>query len=264
MSQVIRLQVVPDTLNVILSRRIFWQRFDGQPSPRCHENATAGELALTAIAAGVPNQYRQRSCPGMNQAAKTAPAAARNRWPILQVLRDYLPRPALVLEIASGTGEHAVWFSSALSALTWQPTDQDPEALKSIAAWREAAGLANLLPPLLLDACSETWPVARADAVVAINMIHVAPWTATEGLVAGAARVLTSGGLLFLYGPFREGGVHTGAGNAAFDADLRARDPSRGIRDLDEVAALAGRHGFAAPERIAMPANNLSVVFRRR
>ena len=200
----------------------------------------------------------------MQRAARSAPAAARNREPILRVLRDVLPRPARVLEIASGTGEHAVWFSSALPELTWQPTDHDPDALQSIAAWRDMAGPPNLLPPLRLDAAADTWPVAQADAVIAINMVHIAPWSVTQGLIAGAARVLTQGGLLFLYGPFREGGVHTAASNAAFDADLRARDPSWGIRDLDEIAALASQHGFTAPERIAMPANNLSVVFRRR
>jgi SAM-dependent methyltransferase len=200
----------------------------------------------------------------MQRTARSAPAAARNREPILRVLRDCLPRPALVLEIASGTGEHAVWFSGALPELTWQPTDLDPEALRSIAAWRDLSGPPNLLPPLRLDAAADTWPVARSDAVVAINMAHIAPWTATQGLIAGAARVLTQDGLFYLYGPFREAGVHTSAGNAAFDADLRARDPSWGIRDLDAIAALAGRHGFVGPERIAMPANNLSVVFRRR
>jgi SAM-dependent methyltransferase len=197
------------------------------------------------------------------KAARSAPAAMRNREPILQVLRDVLPQSALVLEIASGTGEHAVWFSKALSGLRWQPTDLDPEALKSIEAWRDTMGLPNLLPPLRLDAAAETWPVTRADAVVAINMVHIAPWTATQGLIAGAARVLTPDGLLFLYGPFREGGRHTAPTNAAFDADLRARNPSWGIRDLDELTALAGRHGLAAPERFAMPSNNLSVVFRR-
>ena len=200
----------------------------------------------------------------MKQTARTAPAVARNREPILQVLRACLPHPALVLEIASGTGEHAVWFSTALPAVTWQPTDQNPEALESIAAWRDEAGLPNLLPPLRLDASAETWPVAQADAVVSINMIHIAPWAATEGLIAGAGRVLPLGGLLYLYGPFREGGVHTVASNAAFDADLRARDPAWGVRDLEEVIALAGRHGIQAAERIAMPANNLSLVFRRR
>ena len=200
----------------------------------------------------------------MQQAARSAPAAARNREPILLVLRDCLPRSARVLEIASGTGEHAVWFSSALPELTWQPTDHDPQALRSIAAWRDKAGPPNLLPPLPLDAAADTWPVAQADAVVAINMVHIAPWTATQGLIAGTARVLPQGGLLFLYGPFREAGVHTAAGNAAFDADLRARDPSWGIRDLDEITALADQHGLMGPERIAMPTNNLSVVFRRR
>jgi len=199
----------------------------------------------------------------MNGAARSTSAAARNREPILLVLRDYLPPSAWVLEIASGTGEHAVWFSSALPELTWQPTDRDPAALVSIAAWRAMSGPPNLLPALLLDASADTWPVGQADAVVAINMVHIAPWAATKGLIAGAARVLTQGGLLFLYGPFREGGVHTGAGNARFDAELRARDPSWGIRDLDKIAALAIRHGFTEPERIAMPANNLSVVFRR-
>ncbi len=124
--------------------------------------------------------------------------------------------------------------------------------------------MANLLPPLELDAASDGWPVARADAVVSINMIHIAPWSAAQGLFAGAERVLSAEGLLFLYGPFRENGAHTSPGNAAFDADLRARDPSWGIRDREDVAALAARHGFTAPERIAMPANNLSLVFRRR
>jgi hypothetical protein len=200
----------------------------------------------------------------MQRAPRSAPAAARNREPILRVLRDYLPRSALVLEIASGTGEHAVWFSAALSGLTWQPTDHDPEAVISIAAWRDMTGLPNLLPPLQLDASADIWPVARADVVVAINMIHIAPWTATQGLIVGAARTLTPGGLLYLYGPFSEGGVHTAATNAAFDADLRARDPAWGIRDLDEITGLAMQHGTMGPERVAMPANNLSVMFRRR
>jgi hypothetical protein len=200
----------------------------------------------------------------MQRAARSAPAAARNREPILFVLRDSLPRPAFVLEVASGTGEHAVWFSTALPEVTWQPTDHDKAALRSIAAWRDTVGPPNLLPPLWLDAAACTWPVEQADAVVAINMVHIAPWTATKGLIAGAARVLTQGGLLFLYGPFREGGVHTAASNAAFDADLRARDPSWGIRDLDEITALARQHGLTGPERITMPANNLIVVFRRR
>jgi len=200
---------------------------------------------------------------GMNRAARSAPAAGRNRDPILAVLRDLVPQPAHVLEIASGTGEHAVWFSRALPGLSWQPTDCDDEALRSIAAWREMAGAPNLLAPLWLNASAVTWPIARTDVVVAINMIHIAPWAATTGLIAGAERVLARGGLLFLYGPFREGGVHTADSNAAFDAQLRARDPAWGVRDLDEITALATRHGLMPPERIPMPSNNLSVVFRR-
>jgi SAM-dependent methyltransferase len=200
----------------------------------------------------------------MSQAARIAPAAARNREPILRVLSDHLPPSAFVLEIASGTGEHAVWFSRTMPTVTWQPTDRDPEALESIAAWRDTAGLPNLVPPLYLDAAAAIWPVTKADAVVAINMVHIAPWTATEGLLAGAGRVLSPDGLLFLYGPFREGGVHTQASNAAFDRDLRARNPAWGVRDLDEIATLASNHGLTALERIEMPANNLSLIFRRR
>jgi SAM-dependent methyltransferase len=199
----------------------------------------------------------------MSQIARTAPAAARNREPILQALRERLPRSGLVLEIASGTGEHAVWFSGALPALTWQPTDLDPEALNSIAAWRDRTGPPNFRPPLRLDVLWQDWPVAQADAIVAINLIHIAPWSVTQALIAGAARVLTANGLLFLYGPFREKGEHSTASNAAFDADLRARNPSWGVRDLDEITELASGHGMMLAERIAMPANNLGVVFRR-
>ena len=200
----------------------------------------------------------------MSTASRTAPAVARNREPIAQVLREYLPRPGLVLEIASGTGEHAMWFGRALPDVTWQPTDQDPDALASIAAWRDTARLANLLPPLQLDAAApDGWPLDAADAVVAINLIHIAPWRATEGLMAGAARVLSPAGLLYLYGPFREGGAHTADSNAAFDRDLRSRNPEWGMRDLQAVAASAAQHGFAPPELVRMPANNLSVMFHR-
>ena len=197
--------------------------------------------------------------------ARSAPAVARNREPILAVLRQRLAGQRLALEIASGTGEHAAWFCASLPELTWQPTDCDPEALASIAAWREAADLPNFLSPLKLDAgAADPWPVTRADAVVAINMIHIAPWQATEGLLAGAARVLPAGGLLLLYGPFREDGVHTAASNAEFDLSLQARNPAWGVRDRGEVAALAARHGLLLAERIEMPANNLSLVFRQR
>jgi SAM-dependent methyltransferase len=196
--------------------------------------------------------------------ALVAPAVARNREPILAVLRRVLPERGLVLEIASGSGEHAVYFAAALPHLTWQPSDPDPEARDSIAAYRAAAQLPNLLPPLALDAASPNWPVAQSDMIVSINMIHIAPWAAAEGLMAGAERLLAAGGVLFLYGPFREHGQHTAPSNAAFDESLRTRNREWGVRDLDEVAALASRHGFALEERVAMPANNLSVVFRRR
>jgi hypothetical protein len=201
-------------------------------------------------------------------AALIAPAVARNREPILAVLRRVLPERGLVLEIASGSGEHVVYFAAALPRLTWQPSDPDPEARASIAAYRDAMALPNVLPPLALDAAAARWPMpqidAQIDTILSINMIHIAPWAAAEGLMAGAERLLPAGGVLFLYGPFREHGQHTAPSNAAFDESLRARNREWGVRDLDEVAALASRHGLALDERVAMPANNLSIVFRRR
>jgi SAM-dependent methyltransferase len=197
-----------------------------------------------------------------SSAALTSPSAARNREPILAVLRRVLPSRGLVLEVASGTGEHAVHCAAGLPELTWQPSDRDPEALASIAAHREQAGLPNLLEPLLLDVTAPAWPLARADAIVAVNMIHIAPWRAAERLMSGAERLLASGGVLYLYGPFKEDGRHTAPSNAAFDESLRARDPAWGVRDTADVVALAGRHGFGLVERVAMPANNLSLVFQ--
>lgn len=191
------------------------------------------------------------------------PHVVRNREPILEVLRGVLPALGLVLEVASGSGEHAVYFAKALPSLTWQPTNSASDALASIVAHRAAASVPNLLQPLELDVTAETWPVAHADAVVCCNMIHIAPWSACAGLIAGAARVLPAGGVLYLYGPYKIDGRHTAPSNEAFDADLRARNPQWGIRDLGDVAALAERHGFGLAETVAMPANNLSVIFRR-
>jgi SAM-dependent methyltransferase len=199
----------------------------------------------------------------MSDPRQRRPHVARNRDPILEVLRRILPPKGLVLEVASGSGEHAAYFASKLPALTWQPTDPDPEAIASTAAHRAADGAPNLLPPLRLDVTSEQWPVARADAVICCNMIHIAPWAVCEGLVAGAARTLPSGGLLYLYGPYKIGGKHTAPSNSDFDLDLRARNPAWGIRDLGDVTALAERHGFKLAETVPMPANNLSVIFRR-
>lgn len=194
----------------------------------------------------------------------TAPAAARNREPLLAVLREWLPATGLVLEVASGTGEHAVWFSADLPGISWQPTERDPERLAVIAARRTLEGGANLLAPLPLDAAEPAlWPVDRADVVLSINMIHIAPWSATRGLLAGAGRVLRPGGLLLLYGPFRVGAAHTAPSNAEFDASLRERDPAWGVRDKEAVAAEAAAHGLVLAGEAAMPANNLFVVFRR-
>ena len=174
-----------------------------------------------------------------------APATLRNRDPLLAALRLLLPDAGLVLEVASGTGEHAAHLAAALPDLTFQPTDLAGEHRASIDAW--AAGLANVRPALALDATAAAWPVARADFVLCVNMVHIAPWAATEGLVAGAARVLRPGGVLALYGPFRRGGRHTAPSNAEFDAGLQAQNPAWGVRDLDGVAAVAGAVGFGPP-----------------
>ncbi len=192
-----------------------------------------------------------------------APATVRNRQPILDVLQRHLPAEGLVLEVASGSGEHAVHFAANLPQLVFQPSDPDHEALASIDAWAETSGLTNIRPALALDAEAAAWPVERADAVLCCNMIHIAPWTAAVGLMAGAARVLPDRGLLYLYGPFRRDGRHTAPSNEAFDRDLRRRDPTWGVRDLEAVTALAMADGFAAPEIVEMPANNMSVIFRR-
>jgi hypothetical protein len=193
-----------------------------------------------------------------------SPSTARNRDPILGALRPRMPATGLVLEIAAGNGEHAAHFAEALSALQWQPTDADPEALASIAAWRRQAGLDNLLEPLRLDASKpETWPLKRADAMVAINMIHISPWSATAGLMAGAECVLPSGGPLFLYGPFIQPGVPTSPSNVEFDQSLRRRNPEWGIRNLDDLAVLGAAHALSLSEVLTMPANNLVLVFRK-
>ena len=192
---------------------------------------------------------------------REAPAAARNRQPILDVLQPHLPAEGLILDVASGSGEHVVHYAAALPALVFQPSDPDPTARASIDAWAE--GYPNVRPALALDASTVPWPIERVDAVLCCNMIHIAPWGAAVGLVAGAARVLAPGGLLYLYGPYRRDGRHTAPSNEAFDVSLRRRDPAWGVRDIETVAALARRRGFAAPEIVEMPANNLSLLFRR-
>ncbi|HEY3813553.1 MAG TPA: DUF938 domain-containing protein [Caulobacteraceae bacterium] len=196
--------------------------------------------------------------------ARVSPSTARNRDPILEVLRSQLPASGLVLEIAAGAGEHAVYSAAALPHLSWLPTDPDPEALVSIAAWRDHAKLPNLRAPMQLDAAEpDTWPVDRADAVVNVNMIHISPWRATEGLMAGAGRILPRGGVLYLYGPYIEADVETAASNLAFDESLKHRNPAWGLRRREDVQALAAQHGLEFSERIAMPANNLSLIFHK-
>ena len=192
-----------------------------------------------------------------------APATLRNRDAIAAVLADWLPETGTVLEVASGSGEHVVHFAAAFPHLDWQPSDPDPAGLTSIAAYRAEAGLANIAPPRALDASAPEWPIDRADAVVCINMVHISPWEATLGLFAGAARLLAAGAPLILYGPYIEPDVPTAASNLAFDASLRARDPAWGLRDTDVVTDAATAAGFAFVERRAMPANNLTLLFRR-
>ena len=194
---------------------------------------------------------------------KFAPAASRNSGPIADVLARELPETGLVLEVASGTGEHVVFLARRFTSLQWQPTDPDLEAMSSIASWREEAGLANLLEPRVLDASSAVWPVARADAMLCINMIHISPWAASEGLFAGAARLLGSGAPLIIYGPYIEDAVETAPSNLAFDESLRARNPAWGLRNIADIDRLAWTHGFTRTARYEMPANNLTLIYRR-
>jgi SAM-dependent methyltransferase len=199
-----------------------------------------------------------------NDARLLAPATARNREPITRVLRHHLPCQGLVLEVASGTGEHITHFASVLSAnLRFQPSDPDARARASIDACARSTGARNVLPAIALDASANPWPVQHADAVICINMIHIAPWEAAIGLVRGAARLLPPNGLLYLYGPYRRDGHHTAPSNEAFDRGLGTQNPDWGVRDLEAVAELAEEHGFARPVIEEMPANNLSLIFHR-
>jgi hypothetical protein len=200
----------------------------------------------------------------MTDAREHWPAAERNREPILEVLRRVLPASGTVLEVASGSGQHAAFFSAALRGLRWQPTELRRELLPSIAAWAAAEG-GDVLPPIALDVLDDPWPLplSRYDAVYNANMIHIAPFEVCHAFLRGAAALLPAGAPLVLYGPFKLGGEHTAESNAAFDQRLRSEDPRWGVRDLDEVVAIAREHGFSLRERVAMPANNQTVVFVR-
>ncbi|AFY33731.1 DUF938 domain-containing protein [Calothrix sp. PCC 7507] len=207
-------------------------------------------------------------------ARKYAPATQRNCQPILEVLLKVLPESGTILEIASGTGEHAVFFAPRLSPRKWLPSDPNPQLRASIATWAEHFPSENLYPPIELDASSPTWSVEAAPfandlkrspitAIANINMIHIAPWSACLGLMAGAGRILPSGGILYLYGPFKQGGENTAPSNAAFDESLIAQNPEWGVRHLEEVVAVANAQHLSWKQTYQMPANNLSVIFER-
>jgi cyclopropane fatty-acyl-phospholipid synthase-like methyltransferase len=190
-------------------------------------------------------------------------SAERNRDPILAVLRRVLPAKGRVLELGSGTGQHVVHFAKALPGLRWQPTDVDPALRASIEAWVRLDGVANVDRPIALDIRSRPWPVTAADAIVCINVIHVSPWEVVPALFEGAAAILPPGGVLVTYGAYRRNGTHTAPSNERFDAQLRDHDPSWGIRDLEAIEAVARTRAFALEEDVAMPANNLTLVFRK-
>jgi hypothetical protein len=203
-------------------------------------------------------------------ARQYAPATQRNREPIIEILLQVLPQSGTILEIASGTGEHAVFFASKLGGCRWLPTDLNPRSRDSIVSWIEHQGGDRIYPPLELDVTASVWPVENGAfsgepivAIVNINMIHISPWSACLGLMAGAGRILSIGGILYLYGPFKRGGEHTAPSNAAFDEYLRTENPEWGVRNLDDVVAAANAQNFTLKQVYQMPANNLSVVFER-
>lgn len=198
----------------------------------------------------------------MNDKRIFAPSTARNREPILAILRSILPEKGLVLEIASGAGEHVTFFAANFPQLTFCPSDPSAEARESISAWIAATGVANVLAPLALDVEEIPWSIDAAEAIICINMTHISPWSATEALFKGAGRTLPPGAPLYLYGPYRRDGGHTAPSNAEFDASLRARNAAWGIRNIEDAAACAREKGFGEPQIVDMPANNLSVIFR--
>ena len=201
--------------------------------------------------------------PEGGSARRSAPAALRNRDPITEILREWLPDNGLVLEVASGTGQHSVYFAEAFPKLEWQPSDMHADALASIAAWRLEAGLPNLRQQAVIDASRPgDWPIKRADVVLNINMAHISPWEASLGVIAGAARLLPKGGALILYGPWLKDDIDTAPSNVAFDADLKSRDPEWGLRRVEDFSAAASAEGFDLIETRTMPANNLMLLFR--
>jgi SAM-dependent methyltransferase len=203
---------------------------------------------------------------GDDEARQSSPSAARNRGPILTVLTRLLPAQGIVLEIGSGTGEHVACFAKALPGLVWLPSDPDEASRASIEAWIASEGLTNIRAPISIDVRERTWGVeddAPFDAIISLNMVHIAPWEAALGLLARAGHLLGPDGILFFYGPFMRGGTHTAPSNASFDLDLRKRDPSWGVRDVDDLVGEAAVHGLELRDVLQMPANNLSLVFTK-
>jgi hypothetical protein len=199
----------------------------------------------------------------MSDERQYAPATLRNRDFIVGVLRDVLPMSGVILEIASGSGEHIVHFARNFPTLVFQPSDPEPDACRSVAAWVKAARVTNVRAPIALDAAHSVWPVSSAEGIICINMVHISPWEATVGLIKGAAAILQTASPLYLYGPYIRKESATAPSNQAFDRSLRDRNPAWGLRDLEALAAMAQSVGFSTPVTTEMPANNLSVVFRR-
>ena len=240
-----------------------------RPANRAQARPAADDGLGCGLQQVLPGGARQLSdrrfyeAPAGADARRSAPAALRNREPIADVLRDWLPTRGLVLEIASGTGEHALFFAEHFAELEWQPSDCDPSALRSVAAWHAAADLTNLREPITLDAAAPSWPIEQADAVLSINMVHISPWRSALGLLDGAARLLPAAAPLILYGPWLAAGIATAPSNLAFDVDLRRRDPEWGLRRVEEFARAGEERGLELKETRGMPANNLMLLLRR-
>jgi hypothetical protein len=212
----------------------------------------------------VTDERRFYEAPAAADSKRSAPAALRNREPIGDVLAEWLPTTGTILEIASGSGEHALYFAERFPALEWQPSDIHPDALASIRAWRTAAGPANLREPIAIDSASSNWPIDRADAILSINMVHISPWASALGLIEGSARLLPSDRPLILYGPWLKDDIDTAPSNIAFDADLKSRDSRWGLRRVEDFAAAAAAEGLDLIQNRSMPANNLMLLLKRR
>jgi len=230
-----------------------------------YKQATADAIASNENSApGLPSSGAKPIKPPMSENARRyAPASARNRDPLLQVLKSLLPQTGTILEIASGTGEHACYFAPAFGTAIWQPTDTDESAIASINAHRQAEAPANLAPALHLNVMEPEWPVNAADAVLCVNMVHIAPWACCENLLRGCAHVLSPGAPLVLYGPFKQDGTHTAPSNAEFDQTLRGENAKWGIRDIGEIAEAGKASGLTIEDPIAMPSNNFCVILRQ-